>query len=162
MPNPSDGECNLYSGYNIPMVTLNHTKGHPDVYRGAVRHYKNPPPPPPPPGPCVGPQPLNGSALPAWPRYTASTVQNIKFDLCNISVEAHLKAEVCKNWDAWLPAGSDEERSAMSRMSLWAPSRRAPGMAGLRVGGVAGQLDKGWEEATAKAARAWRMATPAS
>jgi hypothetical protein len=91
---PENNTCYLYAGFSIQMTYSEPGK---DGYtgRGARRHDSYPPPPPPP-APCSSPQ----SLMPVkWPKFSESNDQNIRLDLCNVTVEDELKKDICVFWD---------------------------------------------------------------
>lgn len=96
-PDPTNTTCILYSGRNLVMGM------HPDrnyTGRGARRQQQNFKPPPPPPGPCATPQ----AVMPVkWPKYDEGSDTNIKFDLCNVTIETALKADACVFWNSVFP-----------------------------------------------------------
>lgn len=94
---PSNKTCFLYSGNDLQM---SHHSDKNYTGRGARRVQNGHKPPPPPPGPCTAPQ----AVMPVkWPKYDQSTKQNIRFDLCNITLEKDLQEESCIFWDRVFP-----------------------------------------------------------
>jgi hypothetical protein len=92
---PENNTCYLYSGYDLQYSYIRHAEGN-YTGRGARRVTMPPPPPPPPPAPCSSPQ----SLMPVkWPKFSESNDQNIRLDLCNVTVEDELKKDICVFWD---------------------------------------------------------------